>query len=45
LSKHLTTLADPTGTSSTLADLGTLGGFSHTGGLIKSPEQVKQLSA
>jgi len=38
------TLADPTGTSITYADMASGGGSSQTGGLIKSPEHVKQLS-
>jgi len=36
-------LAEPTATSSTMADLAVCSGMTHSGGVILSPEQVIQL--
>jgi len=45
LSSHAKTLADPTGTSSILADYATSAGIGHFGGGVLSPEQRIQFSA
>jgi hypothetical protein len=43
LSSQTIGLAEPTATSSTMADLAVYSGTIHSGGLILSPEQVIQL--
>jgi len=44
-SAHSKTFADPTGTSSILADCATSGGIGHSQGGVLSPEQIMQKSS